>query len=133
MREQARTFALLQTRREKHASPTALLYRRRGSLPSVARWRGLRRWTTPRIYPPNRIERQMNDTSASARADAARKAQAAASGDVEYRIGDPGAFARNMVEVGIQSQRLLTEFGRRQAEKFGTTQPLDPLNITGAF
>ena len=32
-----------------------------------------------------------------------------------YKIGDPGAFARNMVQVGIQSQQLLTDFLRRQA------------------
>ena len=48
-------------------------------------------------------------------------------------MGDPGAFARNMVEVGIQSQRLLSEFVRKQSGKFGTNQPLDPLNVTGAF
>jgi polyhydroxyalkanoate synthase len=51
----------------------------------------------------------------------------------EYKIGDPGAFARNMVEVGIQSQRLLSDFVSRQAGKVGTRQPLDPLNVTGAF
>ncbi|MFL5236358.1 MAG: hypothetical protein ACJ8EL_01900, partial [Rhizomicrobium sp.] len=31
----------------------------------------------------------------------------------KYQIGDPGAFARNMVEVGIQSQRLLSDFVSR--------------------
>jgi polyhydroxyalkanoate synthase len=51
----------------------------------------------------------------------------------DYRIGDPGAFARNMVQVGIQSQRLLSDFAKRQAGKFGSNQPLDPLNVTGAF
>src|ERR1051325_7671884 len=50
-----------------------------------------------------------------------------------YKIGDPGAFARNMVQVGIQSQRLLSDFAKRQAGKFGSNQPLDPLNVTGAF
>ncbi len=50
-----------------------------------------------------------------------------------YKIGDPGAFARNMVQVGIQSQRLLGDFLRRQAEKAGSGEPLDPLNIAGAF
>jgi polyhydroxyalkanoate synthase len=75
----------------------------------------------------------MSDTTASARAAAAQKAQNAATGGAEYRIADPGAFARNMVEVGVQSQRLLSEFARRQTEKFGSAQPLDPLNITGAF
>ncbi|HEY2033768.1 MAG TPA: class I poly(R)-hydroxyalkanoic acid synthase [Rhizomicrobium sp.] len=50
-----------------------------------------------------------------------------------YKIGDPGVFARNMVQVGIQSQQLLTDFLRRQASKAGSGEPLDPLNITGAF
>ncbi len=50
-----------------------------------------------------------------------------------YKIGDPGAFARNMVQVGIQSQQLLCDFLRRQTEKAGNGEPLDPLNITSAF
>ncbi len=49
-----------------------------------------------------------------------------------YKIGNPGEFARNMVRVGIQSQRLLTDFMKRQAAKVGS-EPLDPLNIAGAF
>jgi polyhydroxyalkanoate synthase len=49
-----------------------------------------------------------------------------------YKIGDPGEFARNMVRVGIQSQRLLSDFFKRQREKTGN-EPLDPLNISGAF
>jgi polyhydroxyalkanoate synthase len=60
-------------------------------------------------------------------------ADAASSSATAYQIGDPSAFARNMVEVGIQSQRLLGDFVARQAGKLGTNQPLDPLNITGAF
>ncbi|HSM95621.1 MAG TPA: hypothetical protein VLT91_06240, partial [Rhizomicrobium sp.] len=50
-----------------------------------------------------------------------------------YKIGDPGAFARNMVQVGIRSQQLLADFLRRQASKAGSGEPRDPLNITGAF
>jgi polyhydroxyalkanoate synthase subunit PhaC len=50
----------------------------------------------------------------------------------DYQIGDPGEFARNMVRVGIQSQRLLGDFMKRQSEKVGN-EPLDPLNITGTF
>ena len=49
-----------------------------------------------------------------------------------YKIGDPGEFARNMVRVGIQSQRLLTDFMKRQASRAGQ-EPFDPLNITGTF
>jgi polyhydroxyalkanoate synthase len=50
-----------------------------------------------------------------------------------YKIGDPGAFARNMVQVGVQSQQLLTDFLRRQTSKAGAGESLDPLNIGGAF
>src|SRR5690242_4865680 len=50
-----------------------------------------------------------------------------------YRIGDPAAFARNMMRVGEQSQRLLGDFVKRQSAKTGSGEPLDPLNLTGAF
>ncbi|HEY1614663.1 MAG TPA: class I poly(R)-hydroxyalkanoic acid synthase [Rhizomicrobium sp.] len=69
-------------------------------------------------------------------ADSAQKAGAAGaekSGkDDAYRIGDPGAFARNMVHVGIQSQRLLGDFLKNQSAKFGS-EPFDPLNLAGTF
>ncbi len=48
-----------------------------------------------------------------------------------YALGDPAEFARNMMRVGQQSQKLLTDFIKRQAdEKRG---PRDPLNLTGPF
>ena len=56
----------------------------------------------------------------------------AAAAEAAYKVGDPGEFARNMVRVGIQSQKLLADYFKRQAEKAGS-QPLDPLNIAGAF
>ncbi|MBI3676222.1 MAG: class I poly(R)-hydroxyalkanoic acid synthase [Proteobacteria bacterium] len=37
-----------------------------------------------------------------------------------------------MVQVSVQSQRLLRDFAKRQAGKAGT-EPMDPLNITGTF
>jgi polyhydroxyalkanoate synthase subunit PhaC len=49
-----------------------------------------------------------------------------------YKIGDPGAFARNMVRVGMQSQQLLRDFMKRQSAKTGN-EPRDPLNLTGTF
>ena len=49
-----------------------------------------------------------------------------------YKIADPAEFAGNMVQVGVQSQKLLADFLRRQRGKTGT-EPLDPLNLTGAF
>jgi polyhydroxyalkanoate synthase len=66
--------------------------------------------------------------------DRTKAAQAATSKPVpeDYKIGDPGEFARNMVRVGIQSQQLLTDFLRRQSGKFGK-EPLDPLNLAGTF
>ena len=49
-----------------------------------------------------------------------------------YAIADPAEFASNMVRVGQQSQKLLADYIKRQSEKIGK-EPLDPLNITGAF
>ncbi|HEX4077372.1 MAG TPA: class I poly(R)-hydroxyalkanoic acid synthase [Rhizomicrobium sp.] len=67
--------------------------------------------------------------------DSRPKAAAAATAgahDEEYRITDPGEFARNMVRVGIQSQRMLSDFLKNEATKFGS-EPLDPLNLAGTF
>ncbi|HEY1708433.1 MAG TPA: class I poly(R)-hydroxyalkanoic acid synthase [Rhizomicrobium sp.] len=50
-----------------------------------------------------------------------------------YAMNDPAAFARNMVTVSQQSQKLLTDFFKRQQARSGTNEPLDPLNLTGAF
>src|SRR5262249_52277227 len=50
----------------------------------------------------------------------------------KYAIGDPAQFAQNMVKVGLQSQRLLADFIKRQSSRDGS-QPLDPLNLTGTF
>jgi len=69
---------------------------------------------------------------ADSRPKAASAATEQAAPQDQYRITDPGEFARNMVQVGIQSQRLLTDFLRNQTEKFGS-EPFDPLNLTGAF
>ncbi|HEY0105270.1 MAG TPA: class I poly(R)-hydroxyalkanoic acid synthase [Rhizomicrobium sp.] len=48
-----------------------------------------------------------------------------------YTIGDPGEFARNMMRVGQQSQKLLADFLRRQAG--ATKEPFDPLNLAAPF
>ena len=48
-----------------------------------------------------------------------------------YAIDDAGEFAKNMVRVGQQSQRLLTDFFKRQSA--ASKEPLDPLNIAGPF
>ncbi len=49
-----------------------------------------------------------------------------------YAVHDAGELARNMGRVGLQGARLLTDFTKRQAGKLGH-EPLDPLNISGAF
>src|ERR1700692_208638 len=49
-----------------------------------------------------------------------------------YKMGDPAAFARNMMQVGAQSQQLLGDFLKRQAGKLGT-EPIDPLNLGNTF
>jgi polyhydroxyalkanoate synthase len=48
-----------------------------------------------------------------------------------YAITDSAEFVRNMMRVGVQSQRLLAEFAKRQLEKGHA--PADPLNLTEAF
>ncbi|HUB84230.1 MAG TPA: hypothetical protein VL971_00945, partial [Rhizomicrobium sp.] len=75
----------------------------------------------------------MTDAKKSANATPAGGAGTESPTADAYTIGDPGTFARNMVQVGVQSQQLLTDFLRRQTAKAGNGEPLDPLNITGAF
>ena len=53
--------------------------------------------------------------------------------DSRYKIADPAEFARNMMQVGQQSQRLIADFVKRQSAKSATSEPLDPLNLVGAF
>ncbi len=48
-----------------------------------------------------------------------------------YAVGDAGEFAKNMMRVGQQSQKLLTDFFKRQSA--GSKEPLDPLNIAEPF
>ena len=49
-----------------------------------------------------------------------------------YAIHDVGELARNMGRVGLEGARLLAGFTKSQASKLGH-EPLDPLNISGAF
>jgi polyhydroxyalkanoate synthase len=64
---------------------------------------------------------------------AEKKAKTEATDEDGYRIGDPSAFARNMVKVGTQSQQLLRDFARRQSAKSRNNEPRDPLNLSGTF
>jgi polyhydroxyalkanoate synthase len=75
------------------------------------------------------MDKKLDDSDKNAKPQDAKK-----SGDESahaYAIGDPGAFARNMVRVAQQSQKLLSDFLRRQGE--GSREPLDPLNIASPF
>ncbi len=54
-----------------------------------------------------------------------------AESDNRYQIADPAEFARNMMQVGQQSQRLLADFVKRQSAS--GSGPRDPLNLTGTF
>ncbi|MGH7490050.1 MAG: class I poly(R)-hydroxyalkanoic acid synthase, partial [bacterium] len=53
--------------------------------------------------------------------------------DRSYQIADPAEFARNMMQVGQQSQKLLSDFLKRQSAKGAGSGPMDPLNLTGTF
>jgi polyhydroxyalkanoate synthase len=84
---------------------------------------------TEKVSDAGRAAKRNSDSNA--RPKAAQPTFSEAEAD-NYKIADPGEFARNMVRVGIQSQQLLTDFLRRQADKFGK-EPLDPLNLFGTF
>jgi polyhydroxyalkanoate synthase subunit PhaC len=86
---------------------------------------------------PKKTKKQKTQPESQASADTAprsaeKPSSAAGAEPSDYKVGDPGEFARNMVRVGIQSQRLLADYFKRQAGRVGQ-EPLDPLNIGGAF
>ncbi len=49
-----------------------------------------------------------------------------------YRVGDAAEFGRNMARVAVRSRDLISAFVKAQAARSGR-EPLDPLNITGAY
>ncbi|MEI9992913.1 MAG: class I poly(R)-hydroxyalkanoic acid synthase [Rhizomicrobium sp.] len=73
--------------------------------------------------PVTTMQKKLDD---SGKADDAATASAN-----RYSVGDPGEFARNMVRVGQQSQKLLGDFLKRQVD--GAREPMDPLNLTEPF
>jgi polyhydroxyalkanoate synthase subunit PhaC len=82
--------------------------------------------TIQRSEPVIAMHKKLDD---SGKGEAGAKAPEAQANP--YTLSDPTEFARNLVKVGQQSQKLLTDFLRRQA---GTAkEPRDPLNITGPF
>jgi len=68
------------------------------------------------------MQKKLDDSGKNAKQEDAAEAPAN-----PYSIGDPGAFARNMVRVGQQSQKLLGDFLKRQVD--GARDPVDPLNL----
>lgn len=82
----------------------------------------------PRVAAAKAKKKAAKTTAAKAHVEPS----AAAPEQDGYRIADPAEFAGNMVRVGAEAQRLLAEFLSRQQENAGT-QPVDPLNISGAF
>ena len=75
----------------------------------------------------SRVRRKQAPREERASAQGAESAGAQA-----YTIRDASELARNMGRVALQGTRLLGDFTRRQAGKIGR-EPLDPLNIAGAF
>jgi len=75
------------------------------------------------------MQQKFNDPQKPARPEPAAPAKEAAG---PFMPGDPGQFAQNMMRVGVQSQKLIADFMKRQTSKTGA-EPFDPLNISGAF
>ncbi|MEI9993812.1 MAG: class I poly(R)-hydroxyalkanoic acid synthase [Rhizomicrobium sp.] len=72
------------------------------------------------------MQKKLDDTGRDA-----KPAVEGADGANRYTLGDPGEFARNMVRVGQQSQKLLADFLKRQGSS--GKAPVDPLNIAAPF
>ena len=72
------------------------------------------------------MQKKLDDSGKNAKQEDAAETSAN-----PYSIGDPSAFARNMVRVGQQSQKLLGDFLKRQVD--GARDPVDPLNLAEPF
>ncbi len=86
-------------------------------------------------FEPNTGELMAKQTGAKKATDKEAEQIAAppeAAPTPSYRLGDAEAFGRNMAQVAAKSQHLLSEFSRRQGQRFGQ-EPFDPLNVSGAF
>ncbi len=75
------------------------------------------------------MHKKLDDTGTNAKPGEPPKEAAAPN---LYTFSDPAEFARNLMQVGAQSQRLIADFIQRQASRTGN-EPLDPLNLTGTF
>jgi len=75
------------------------------------------------------MQKKLDDSSKDAKPGNDRRAADSAN---PYALADPTEFARNMVRVGQQSQKLLSDFLKRQTSTAGR-EPVDPLNIAAPF
>ena len=75
------------------------------------------------------MQNKLDDSGKNAKPQDAKKSGDATGG--AYAVGDTGEFARNMVRVAQQSQKLLSDFVKRQRE--AGKEPFDPLNIAEPF
>jgi polyhydroxyalkanoate synthase len=74
------------------------------------------------------MQQKVDDTTKSAKATTESPPEAVN----PYLMADPGQFAQNMMRVGVQSQKLIADFVKRQSAKTAPG-PFDPLNLSGAF
>jgi len=74
--------------------------------------------------------KQPNPKADAPKADPASNSQSDPS---SYAIHDASAFGRNMAKVAEQSAQLVSGFLTRQANAMKAHEPVDPLNIGGAF
>src|SRR4029077_3110374 len=86
----------------------------------------------PRIRTPMAKSPGTKNASAENTAPPPASASEPAAPKNGYQLTDASAFGRNMARVAAQSQQLLSEFVKRQAERFGQ-EPMDPLNLAGAY
>jgi polyhydroxyalkanoate synthase len=83
----------------------------------------------PCSEPVMSMEEKLGDSGKNTKNQSKVKADAESANS--YAMGDAAEFAKNMVRVGQQSQRLLSDFLKRQSS--GSKEPRDPLNIAGPF
>ncbi len=89
----------------------------------------LRALSRPGGEPVKVMQEKLGDSGKDSKAKSTVKSDADSVNP--YAVGNAGEFAKNMVRVGQQSQRLLADFLKRQSS--GSKEPLDPLNIAAPF
>ncbi|MBV9419657.1 MAG: class I poly(R)-hydroxyalkanoic acid synthase, partial [Alphaproteobacteria bacterium] len=78
------------------------------------------------------MQKKLDDSGKkNAKQDESAKPAAESAAANPYALSDPAEFTRNMMRVGQQSQKLLSDFMKRQTG--AAREPLDPLNIAQPF